>query len=904
MRSIFFALLFFIFCNDLTSQVLKGTIKDPSEEPLSYSTVYIRELQQGTTTNTKGNFEIRLPEGKYTVIFQNLGFAPEIREITLGKNTVNLNIVLQIQYYEIPEVRITATGEDPAYGIMRKVIGLAPYYLNQVSHYKAEVYLKGNLVINRIPKLLQKSMKVETSDHSATVSSGGKPKSGERVLKAGDSFMMESVNELEFNAPDKYIQHVISFQSTFPDQGNEISPMDFIQASFYQPVLAEMAISPLSPQAFFHYNFRYLGSSPQGNFIINKIQVIPKRKSQQLFEGTLFIIEDLWCIHSIDLVNENIAGKIKVQQVFIPVKEEIWMPVSHKFEMNISIIGFKADAGYGSSIKYNDISPNTALKKPENISIFSSGKTIAGKTKGDTLKTNTRKQIEKILSKEELSNRDMVKLSGLMAKESKDSQSDSTNKSLEVKEAVTHIIEKDASSKDSSYWAKIRPIPLSESEGRSLRIGDSLKAKLVLKEAKTDTTAGGEKEKKNFISVLKEVGFGHTWSDTSGFSFENGGLIKLKKLSYNPVDGFIYGVDFRISKTWKKNNNISFFPDLRWAFSREQFMWKVNAQYRFSRMHQSQIYLRTGSTSKDFNNSGINVFLNSVTSLLLKRNWLKLYEARYILSGYRTELANGLYGEISSNFEDRRILSNTTDFSIISSSKDYTENVPDNPFLKNPITVFNPLQSQRHADISAILTYTPRQKYRIHDKVKIPMGSDWPTFTITWKHGINEMAELRTPWKHFDMIRFEASRRKEIGAFGEFFWIIRSGGFLNNTNVPFYDFFHFNTQQIPVLLNSYRDAFMLPGYYSLSTSEFFTELHAKYTTPYLFLKLFPGLSNTLMRENISYSFLWSRYQKCYSEIGYAMSEVLFMGEIGVYAGFDNFSFRSGGVKVVLRFNNF
>ena len=94
---------------------------------------------------------------------------------------------------------------------------------------------------------------------------------------------MESYNEIEFTAPDKYVQKVISYNSTFPSEGNDISPMDFIQASFYQPVFADMAISPLSPQAFSHYNFKYLGASLQGNFVINKIQVIPKRKSQQLF---------------------------------------------------------------------------------------------------------------------------------------------------------------------------------------------------------------------------------------------------------------------------------------------------------------------------------------------------------------------------------------------------------------------------------------------------------------------------------------------------------------------------------------------------------------------------------------------------------------------------------------------
>jgi hypothetical protein len=896
MRSICLALLVLSFCNTLSAQVLKGTIKNVSGEPLPYSTVYIRELQQGTTSNTKGNYEIRLPEGKYTVIFQSLGFAPDIREITLGKNIVNLNIVLQVQYYEIPEIRITASGEDPAYGIMRKVIGLAPYYLNQVSHYKAEVYLKGNLVINKIPKILQKTIAIEARRESGSSANSN-------TMKQGDSYLMESVNELEFNAPDKYAQRVLSFQSTFPDQGNEISPMDFIQASFYQPVLAEMAISPLSPEALSHYKFKYLGSSPQGNFIVNKIQVIPKRKSQQLFEGTIFVIEDLWCLHSVDLVNENIAGKIRIQQLFIPVQDDIWMPVSHKFEIEISIIGFKADAGYGSSIKYNNVSPNTALKKPQNISIFSSGKVVAQDNNTDTIKTKTRKQIEKILAKPELTNRDMMKLSGLMEKESKGSQIDSAKKSLEVKEKVTHVVEKDAAKKDSTYWSEIRPIPLSETEYKSLRVSDSIKTRLNLRVQKSDTAKGDNKEKSKFIRALREIGSGHTWSDTSGLSFNFRGLVKLGGLSFNTVDGFTYGTDFRITKTGKNGNSLSFYPALRYAFSRQQLMWRLNIQYRFDRMDQRQVYLRTGITSMDINNNGgIDAFANSLTSLFLRRNYMKLYESSYLTTGFRTEISNGLYGDISASFEDRRLLSNTTNFSFIKSSREYTENVPDNPFLKNASGPLNIMQSQRHLNLTGTITYTPRQRYRIRGEIKVPLGSEWPTFSLTWKHGINEFPESASPWKHFDIIRFGASKSKEIGAFGELYWNIRSGGFLNNSNVPFFDYFNFSTQQLPILLNNYRDAFMLPDYYSLSTSEFFTEGHLKYTSPYLLLKLLPGISNTLIRENLSCSLLWSRYQKCYTEIGYALSEIFFMGEIGVYAGFDNFSYRSVGAKLVLKIN--
>lgn len=896
MRTLFTVLLVISLPLAVSSQVLKGTIKDPEGEAIPYATVYIQELRQGTTSNTKGDYEIRLPAGKYTVVYQSLGYAPDIRTITLEKDIRTQDIILQVQYYEIPEVRINASGEDPAYGIMRKVIGLAPYYLNQVSHYKADVYLKGSLFIKRIPKLLQKSMKMEASRNDGSSSQGV-------TMKAGDSYLMESVNELEFNAPDKYIQRVISFNSTFPEEGNGIEPMDFIKSSFYQPVLAGMAISPLSPEAFFHYNFRYGGATVQGNYIIDKINVIPKRKSQQLFSGVLYIIEDLWCLHSVDLVNENIAGKIKIEQLNIPVQEDIWMPVSDKFEINISIIGFKADAGYGSSIKYMEVLRNNNLQKPPAIAVYNADHARVPNVKADSGMSRTGVQIEKILSKENLSNRDMVRLASLMEKESRDSQNDSIKNNLEISDKTTYIIEKDAGKKDSIYWASIRPIPLSETEIKSLHKFDSLKAGLTLKGTKVDSTSQPAKKKKGFLPAFRNIAFGHTWADTLGLSFTHDGLLKVKNLSFNTVDGFVYGLNLRLSKSWNKKNSFTISPDLRWAFSRESFMWRLNLRYRFDGMKQQELFLKLGDANNDINSGGgINTFINSLTSLFLKRNYLKLYESRYITAGYRREIANGLYLELKPGLEDRRVLINTTDYSFISSSREYTGNIPVNPYLDNPVNPYNELRDQRHGRLEAIITYTPRQRYSLSGSSKIPRGSDYPTFALSWEHGINEFSGMLKEIAHYDLIKFEASRTKEIGAFSRYRWRFRTGGFLNNRYLPFYDFVHFSSQSFPVLINDYEDAFMLPGFYSLSTPEYFTEFHGKYTTPYLLIKLLPVLSNTLMRENLSLSYLWSRYHTAYTEIGYSLSEFLLLCEIGVYAGFDNLEFNSIGAKIVLKFN--
>jgi hypothetical protein len=882
------------------AQVLKGKIIDKSRQPVQYATVYIQELKQGTTSNTKGDYEIRLLPGKYTVIYQSLGYEPVSESINISDSVLIRNITLPEQIYEIPEVRVSPSDEDPALSIMRKVIGLAPYYLNYINYYKAEVYLKGNLLINRIPKLIERSMRMGRSGENINVSAGGKPEKDSRILKKGDSFLMESFNEIEFTAPDKYVQRVISFNSTFPEQGNDVSPMDYIQASFYQPVLADMAISPLSPQAFSYYNFKYIGTTFQGKYTINKIEVIPKRKSQQLFAGTVFIIDDLWCLHSVDLTNENLAGKIRVRELYVPVQEEIWMPVSHEFDIDLKIIGIRADVGYVSSVKYLDVKPNDKLQKPQDLATG-----FAGRYLPDTAVTKTNREINRILQKEDMSNRDMIRLGRLMEKESKNTRSDSAAKSLEIKDNTTQIIEKDARKKDSTYWAEIRPIPLSDIDLRSIEKSDSIKAELSgIRETAIDTVStGGTKKPGRLGKTLSHLFMGHTWSDTTGFRFTNGGLINLKNLSFNTVDGFIYGIDFRINKSIKNNRSLAIYPDIRYAFSREKVMWRVNANYSTGGMKPKQFSIRTGMTSNDIGTGGgINPLINSITSLLMEKNYMKLYESRYINLGYETEIINGLKLEFRLGFENRKVLDNNTSFSLVKTSREYTDNIPVNDYMGPDLNIVNFLTDQKHIEFVTNVTFTPYQKYRVYGGNKVPQGSDWPTFTFTWKHGANLLPSLSDEYKHFDMFRLEISQKRETGAFSELSWRIGTGGFADNRNLSYFDFFHFNSQPIRFLIDDYDGAFMLPAYYSLTTPEFYGEAHLRYTTPYLLLKLLPGLSKTLIRENLCFSYLGSRLHNNYTEIGYTLSEIFFLGEAGVFVGFDDLRYKSFGVKIVLRIN--
>jgi hypothetical protein len=55
-----------------------------------------------------------------------------------------------------------------------------------------------------------------------------------------------------------------------------------------------------------------------------------------------------------------------------------------------------------------------------------------------------------------------------------------------------------------------------------------------------------------------------------------------------------------------------------------------------------------------------------------------------------------------------------------------------------------------------------------------------------------------------------------------------------------------------------------------------------------------------MRENLSLSYLGSRYQTNYTEIGYSISEVFMFAELGIYIGFEDLKYRSFGAKLILK----
>ncbi|HWR99360.1 MAG TPA: DUF5686 family protein, partial [Prolixibacteraceae bacterium] len=304
MRVFLTLISFFMFMTNIsTGHNLKGNIKDKSGLPIPYATVFFKEVLQGTTTNENGDFEIDLPPGKYTVTYRSLGYTPKTEYLTLSNKPIAIAVVLDEQYQEIQEITISA-GIDRAYPIMRKVISLSYVHLNQVKSYGATAYLRGTIKVDNIPSIFRNQLRKQNIE-----------------VKSGDILVQESVNQITFKAPDKYDLQIKSINSTFP-KGIDFQVTDILGSSLYQDNI-DVIISPVGKNAFTHYNFKYEGFSYEGKNIVNKIKVTPKRKSKLLFEGTLYIMEDYWCLKQADLTFDTPVGPVNLYMTYDEVSPSI-----------------------------------------------------------------------------------------------------------------------------------------------------------------------------------------------------------------------------------------------------------------------------------------------------------------------------------------------------------------------------------------------------------------------------------------------------------------------------------------------------------------------------------------------------------------------------------------------------
>jgi hypothetical protein len=870
-RIVIFTVFFLLVSFQLLASGVFGLVRDTQGNPVPGASVYISESRTGTSTNGDGYYQVPLPAGTYHFQFQALGFARQEFKVTVIDNhDEELNVELQEVFFQIGEVRVYSGGEDPALAMMRKAIALAPYYLRQASSYEAEVYLRGSFVLEKVPRILGKGLSVNVGGEEA---------------KVGETFTVESLNHLEFIAPDTFNHTVVNSRSSFAGL-DENSPIGYINSSFYAGN-NEMYISPLSPQAMRHYNFRYDGYIMDGNRVINRIRVIPRRKSQQLLEGDLYLVEDLWNIHSVDFKLDPFYGTIAMRQVYAPVKDGIWLPVSHHFNIDAGMMGIRGKADYVSSVKYLDVILNTDLTPPSMIAGHLSNEDVLPETEElqKPPQTKNQRQIEQLMEKEEMNNRDMMRLASLIEKESQ-SQAGRREEVLEIKNSYQFKVKRDSIPRDSLFWRAVRPIPLTQDEKRSFAVRDSL-----LAIANDSVASDSAKHVSQFSQIRRKVFHGTTFPNESSFRVRYGGLIDLSTLGFNTVDGWKYGQNAGFEWRQDSLHSLSMEASAGYAFARKKFYGEVLLQQNYWPLNRGLLKASAGMGTFEYKGyMGLHPLLNMGASLLFKENFWRLYKNDFVKLYNEVDVMNGLRLTTDISWHNFAPIANGTDYSFFNSDKRYHSNevvngeVTDRHFTARKALVW-----------SADFEFTPRHYYRIEKGRKHMLHSAFPTFTLRLEHGLKAFGS------DADYLLLETGVNKKAGFsfMPTFSWAVSAGSFLRNNQIHFSQFKHFQGSASPLLFSDMITGLFLLDDYQGSTNNWFLRAGATYSSPWLLLKNLPFFSNRMWNENLHFNYLHTLENPHYIETGYSISRIFIAGSVGVFAGFSEGRYQHWGVKIAL-----
>jgi hypothetical protein len=336
-----------------------GNITDNKQQPLPFANIYIKGTTTGTTSNEIGKYQLELSAGNYEIIYHYIGYKKVIKDVVVGNTDIELNIALAEEDVQLKEVVVSAK-EDPAYAIMRKAIEKRDYYYNQVKEYRCNVYTKG---LQRIVSAPDKVMGISINSTGILDSNN-----------TGIIYLSESVSEYSFKYPDLVKEKMIA--SKVSGNSNNFSwnsASDFNTIDLYKNNLSidvvtdRIIISPLADNAMMYYKYRLLGITVEDGRMINKIQVIPKRKADPVYSGIIYINDSLYNLNSFELFLTKDAqikffDTIKISQTFVPIKEDIWMPISKRFDITFGFLKIKAEGYYLAIYKDYNLQPEFSKK--------------------------------------------------------------------------------------------------------------------------------------------------------------------------------------------------------------------------------------------------------------------------------------------------------------------------------------------------------------------------------------------------------------------------------------------------------------------------------------------------------------------------------------------------------------
>ncbi len=576
--------------------------------------------------------------------------------------------------------------------------------------------------------------------------------------RSGIIYLSETVSKIKVGKPNNFKEHIVASKVSGSDNGVSFNRAEDVNFNLYKNTveIGNEIISPISTYAFGYYRYKLVGNFYDKNGqMINKIAILPKRKNDRVFSGHLYIVEDDWALYGSDI---TVTG----EQVNLPM---------------VDALHFKQS--------FN--------KSPKNDAWIVISQTIDFKIGMFGFNINGR----------------------FSSAYSNYNFSPNFSKSTFDKEVLS--FEENATKKDSDYWKKLRPVPLTKEEVTDYVIKDSIKT--IRKSKKYLDSIDAKNNTPSWGTPLS----GYTYSDTYNkwsFTIDS----PLTSLNFNTVQGWNASSALRYFKTLNETGKwINFGSTMNYGFSDKRLRPTAYFGFKWNNTSRPILRLSGGIATRHFNaQNPISNLRNTFSSILFQENYKKIYEKAFANISFSRELITGIRLNSSLEFANRKPLFNTTDYSVRNvKNRSYKSNNPINPlsnmasFTEHNIGIFNLGASINFG--TKYLNY-PNSKRTVY-------SNKYPSLFI----GYRKTFGSGNTENHSDYIFTQVRQEFSLGNLGRSKYRIKTGAFLHKKDIPFMDYAHFNGNR---LLSSpgtgSTNYFNLLKYYTHSTNDRFAEFHGEH----------------------------------------------------------------------------
>ena len=230
--------------------------------------------------------------------------------------------------------------EISADSIIERVMTFAPSYESIVSDYRANLYIKGkmniqkkNFILRYVPSMF-------------------------RLQKGVREYLLETYSDLHYTAPNIYDQKVKASQGTV--RGNRGLPglLEYFNVNIYSSSLLndERLLSPRAKNGKKYYKYRIDSVMGDPNNLDYRIRFIPRTKSDQLVGGYMIVSSNVWSVREIRFSgrSELITFTCWIKMGEVGKKDE-FLPVRYDVEALFKFLGNKVDGNYTASLDYKSI---------------------------------------------------------------------------------------------------------------------------------------------------------------------------------------------------------------------------------------------------------------------------------------------------------------------------------------------------------------------------------------------------------------------------------------------------------------------------------------------------------------------------------------------------------------------